>query len=145
MRTLLVLSNQQNFAAALQSALDPARFQIIVKSNAVEASLLLNRGAIDATILDAELPGPRALRGIEEIRVHAPGCPVILFTGEKHCSWEEDAYVLGVAHVPECKAFLFIGAGLYLIDKLLRFAWTLLPRRTISFQALSGDRSVCIL
>jgi len=99
MRTLLVLSNQQNFAAALHTALDPARFQIIVKSSPVEASLLLNRGAIDATILDAELPGPRALRAIEELKVQAPGAPVILYTGEKPCSWEEDAYVLGVAHV----------------------------------------------
>lgn len=99
MRTLLVLSNQPNFAAALQAALEPSRFQIIVKANAAEASLLLNRGAIDATILDAELPGPRALRAIEELRAHAPGCPIILFTGEKPCSWEEDAYVLGVAHV----------------------------------------------
>ena len=99
MRTLLVLSNQHNFPAALQSALDPTRFQIIVKSSAGEASLLLNRGAIDATILDAELPGPRALRAIEELHIQAPGCPVILYTGEKPCSWEEDAYVLGVAHV----------------------------------------------
>lgn len=99
MRTLLVLTNQQNFAAALHAALDPARFQIIVKSSPAEASLLLNRGAIDATILDAELPGPRALRAIEELRMQAPGAPVILYTGEKPCSWEEDAYVLGVAHV----------------------------------------------
>lgn len=99
MRTLLVLSNQQHFAAALHSALDPARFQIIVKSSPAEASLLLNRGAIDATILDAELPGPRALRAIEELRAQAPGAPVLLYTGEKPCSWEEDAYVLGVAHV----------------------------------------------
>lgn len=99
MRTLLVLSTQQNFAAALHAALDPARFQIIVKSSPAEASLLLNRGAIDATILDAELPGPRALRAIEELRMQAPGSPVILYTGEKPCSWEEDAYVLGVAHV----------------------------------------------
>jgi len=99
MRTLLVLSTQQNFAAALHAALDLARFQIIVKSSPAEASLLLNRGAIDATILDAELPGPRALRAIDELRAQAPGAPVILYTGEKPCSWEEDAYVLGVAHV----------------------------------------------
>ncbi|MEQ1859913.1 MAG: ATP-binding protein [Chthoniobacteraceae bacterium] len=99
MRTLLVLTNHANFASALHAALDPARFQIIAKANAAEASLLLNRGAIDATILDAELPGPRAIPAIEELRAQAPGCPVILYTGEKPCSWEEDAYVLGVAHV----------------------------------------------
>jgi signal transduction histidine kinase len=99
MRTLLVLSTQPAFQAALHSALDPAAFQMIAKPGPPEAALLLNRGAIDAAILDADMPGPRALKTIEEVRTHAPGLPIVVFTAEKPCSWEEDAYLLGVAHV----------------------------------------------
>ena len=99
MRTLLVITKQPSLAAAVASVLDPQKFQIIVKEAVGEAEILLSRGAIDATILDVELTDPRAVRLIEEMKAFAPGCPIFVYAGDKEWEWEEDAYLLGVAHV----------------------------------------------
>ena len=99
MRTLLVLTNQEHFGAALHSVLEPSDFQIITKESVPDAEYLLGRGAIDATILDADVAGARTVRSIEELKACAPGCPIILYTGEKQWQWEEEAYLMGVAHV----------------------------------------------
>jgi signal transduction histidine kinase/ActR/RegA family two-component response regulator len=98
-RTLLVLSNQAHFAQAIQAVLEPARFQIIAKESVADAEFLLGRGAIDATILDADLAGSRTIRALEELKSCAPGSAVIIYTGDRQWQWEEDAYLLGVAHV----------------------------------------------
>ena len=99
MRTLLVITKQPSLAAAVASVLDPQKFQIIAKEIVGEAEFLLSRGAIDAAILDVELTDARAVRMIEEMKTFAPHCPVIIYTGDKQWEWEEDAYLLGVAHV----------------------------------------------
>src|SRR5262245_50251148 len=99
MRTLLVISTQPSFTAAVSTVIDATRFQLIVKESVREAEFLLSRGAIDATILDVEQLGARALRSIEDIKTCAPGCPIVVFGGEIHWQWEEDAYLIGVAHV----------------------------------------------
>lgn len=99
MRTLLVVTKQPTLAHAIQAVLDPVKFQLITKEVIGEAELLLTRGAIDATILDLELTDTRAIRVIEELKAYGPGCPILLYTGEKQWQWEEDAYLLGVAHV----------------------------------------------
>lgn len=99
MRTLLVLTRQPSFCAALQTVLDPVRFQFITKEAVNEAELLLVRGAIDAVILDVELTDVRAIRMVTDLRNFAPSCPVIVYAGAKQWEWEEDAYLLGVEHV----------------------------------------------
>src|SRR5580692_8010750 len=99
MRTLLVITRQPSLAHAVQTVLDPGKFQIITKEAIAEAEFLLSRGAIDATILDAELTDARAIRLIEELRTFAPGCPILIYAGEKQWEWEEDAYLLGVEHI----------------------------------------------
>ncbi len=99
MRTLLILTSQPSMAAAIESVLDPGRFQLIVKEHVGEAEFLLGRGAIDATIVDAELTGAGAIRIIEEVAAYAPGSPILVYAGERQWQWEEDAYVLGVSHV----------------------------------------------
>ncbi len=99
MRTLLVITKQTSLASAVQTVLDPIKFQLITKEIVGEAEFLLSRGAIDATILDVELTDTRAIRIIEELRGYAPGCPVLVYAGEKQWEWEEDAYLLGVEHV----------------------------------------------
>lgn len=99
MRTLLVVTSQPAMAAAIGSVLEAGQFQLIVKEHVGEAEFLLGRGAIDATILDAELTGARALRAIEELKSFAPVCPILVFTPDRQWQWEEDAYLLGVAHV----------------------------------------------
>ena len=99
MRTLLVITKQPSLAAAVASVLDPQKFQIIVKEAVGEAEILLSRGAIDATILDVELTDARAVRLIEEMKAFASGCPIFIYAADKEWEWEEDAYLLGVAHV----------------------------------------------
>lgn len=99
MRTLLVISSQTSFTSAISAVLDNARFQVIVKENVREAEFLLSRGAIDATVIDVEQLGAQALRSIEDVKMCAPGCPIVVYGGEIHWQWEEDAYLLGVAHV----------------------------------------------
>ena len=99
MRTLLVITRQPTLSAAVASVLDPVKFQIITKDAVGEAEFLLSRGAIDAAILDVELTDARAVRMIVEMKTFAPDCPILVYTGEKQWEWEEDAYLLGVAHV----------------------------------------------
>lgn len=99
MRTLLVITKQPSLANAVQTVLDPIKFQLITKEAVGEAEFLLSRGAIDATILDVELTDTRAIRVIEELRSFAPGGPILIYAGEKQWEWEEDAYLLGVEHV----------------------------------------------
>src|SRR5688572_12165035 len=99
MRTLLIITKQPSLAGAVQTVLDPIKFQVITKEAVGEAEFLLSRGAIDATILDVELTDTRAIRVIEELKGFAPGCPIVIYAGDKQWEWEEDAYLLGVAHV----------------------------------------------
>src|SRR4051794_14862236 len=99
MRTLLLLTKQPGFAAGAEAALPGGKYQAITKENIWEAETLLARGAIDAVILDVELTDSRAVRTIEQVRQAAPNAPVIVYTGAKQWEWEEDAYMLGVAHV----------------------------------------------
>ena len=86
MRTLLVITRQATLAHAVQTVLDPVKFQLITKEAIGEAEFLLSRGAIDAVILDAELTDARAIRLIEEVKSFAPGCPILMYAGEKQ--WE---------------------------------------------------------
>ncbi|HEY2343139.1 MAG TPA: ATP-binding protein [Chthoniobacteraceae bacterium] len=100
MRTLLVVTKQSSMAAAIGSVLEPDKFQLITKEDVVDAEFLLNRGAIDATILDTELTDSRALRAVDEIKRFAPSCPIIIYTSTgKQWEWEEDAYLQGVHQV----------------------------------------------
>ena len=99
MRTLLVLAKQPSFTAAIQTVLDPVKFQIIAKETVHEAEFLLVRGAIDAIVFDTELNDARAIRTIEELKSFAPGCPILAIAGPDRAEWEEDAYLLGVQHV----------------------------------------------
>lgn len=99
MRTLLVITKQPTMGAAIESVLEPAKFQIIVKEEAGDAEFLLARGAIDATILDVEMTDARAIRAIDELKSFAPGCPILVYTAAKQWEWEEDAFLRGVQHV----------------------------------------------
>ncbi|MDB6156188.1 MAG: Multi-sensor signal transduction histidine kinase [Chthoniobacteraceae bacterium] len=99
MRTLLLLTKHSSLATAIQSILDPSRFHLIIKDAVEDAELLLTRGAIDATILDAQLIDARALRVIDDLKALAPACPILIFSDGKEWEWEEDAYLHGVTQV----------------------------------------------
>src|SRR6185295_18855906 len=99
MITILVLSKQPSFAAAIQSLLDPQKYQIVSRQDVWEAEPLAARGAIDAILLDAQLTDVRAIRVIEEVKACAPECPILVYADAKHPEWEEDAWFAGVSHI----------------------------------------------
>lgn len=99
MRTLLILSKLRAFPAAVEAVADFSKYQIIVKEDLRAAESLLTRGAIDAVILDLELTDINAIKLIEQVRHAAPEAPLIVVSADKHWEWEEDAFLLGVAHV----------------------------------------------
>jgi signal transduction histidine kinase/DNA-binding NarL/FixJ family response regulator len=99
MRTILLLSSQPSFAAAVEAVVDPTQFQIICKQELPDAEFLLSRGAVDVALLDLKLTDSRAIRLIEEVKQAAPGCPIIVYAQTNQREWEEDAYLLGVEHV----------------------------------------------
>jgi signal transduction histidine kinase/DNA-binding response OmpR family regulator len=99
MRELLVITSQPSIAEAVKVSLDPAKYAVVAKESARDAEALLTRGMIDAILLDAELTDIKAIRAIEEIRGVTLDCPILVLTAAKQWEWEEDAFVLGVAHV----------------------------------------------
>ncbi len=99
MRTLLILSKLRAFPASVEAAVDLSKYQLVVKESLRAAEPLLTRGAIDAVILDIELTDVTATRLIEHVREAAPEAPLIVVTEAKQWEWEEDAFLLGVAHV----------------------------------------------
>src|SRR6476660_3127507 len=98
-RTLLLLTKHSSLATAIQAVLDASRYNLIIKDGLEDAELLLTRGAIDATILDAELIDAKAIRVIQDLKNLAPDGPVLIYTANKEWEWEEDAYLHGVTHV----------------------------------------------
>jgi hypothetical protein len=56
--------------------------------------------------------------------------------------WSHYSFVgyltLAYFHVPKAKPFIILGAGMYVIDKILRYIWILWPQRTVVFQP-KGD------
>ncbi len=117
MHTLLVITRQAPFAAVIEASLDPGVYRVIAKEDPASAASLLGRGAVDAIILDLEHPDGVATRAIVEVRAFDPDCPLIVFAGHGPRGWEEEAYLLGTAHVLEkpVRARLLV----YLLGKAL--------------------------
>ncbi|MEO6785569.1 MAG: ATP-binding protein [Chthoniobacteraceae bacterium] len=101
MHTVLVITRQTSLSNAIETALDSGAYRVISKEDAVSAGSLLGRGAVDAIILDVEHANGTAMRAIEEVRSLDPDCPLIVFAGHDPRPWEEEAYLLGTAHVLE--------------------------------------------
>ena len=101
MHTLLVITSHSSFAASIEAALDSGAYRVIAKEDPVSAASLLGRGAVDAIILDLENANGVATRSIVEVRSLDPDCPLIVFAGKGSGGWEEEAYLLGTAHVLE--------------------------------------------
>ena len=101
MQTLLVIAAHPSFAASIEAAINPGAFRVIAKEDPAAAASLLGRGAVDAIILDLENSDGVLTRSIVEIRSFDPDCPLIVFSGLGPGAWEEEAYLLGAAHVLE--------------------------------------------
>ena len=101
MHTLLVITHQPAFAAAIESAIDSASYRVIAKEDTAAAGALLGRGAIDAIILDIDQTDGIPTRVVAQVRTLDPDCPLFIFTAHGPRDWEEEAYLLGATHVIE--------------------------------------------
>ncbi len=99
MKTILVLAEHPDFAAAVREGLNPEHYRIITRASADEAEPLLVHNFAGACILDVETSKVQGLWAVEKLRRRAPKCPVILYAGADKWEWEEEAYLQGVAHV----------------------------------------------
>jgi len=99
MRTLLIVSPNASLAAAVRSALDPTRYQVIEQAEFGESELRLTGASFDLCILDADLTTVEPIRNVQRLRRFLPQCPIILYAAHSQWNWEEEAYLLGVSHV----------------------------------------------
>ena len=117
MHTVLVITYQPNFGTAITAALDPARWRVLIHEDAASASPLFTRQAVDVVLLDVDLNDAQIIRSLKEIQERAGTVPTIVFSVDSKRHWEEEAYLLGVAHILEkpVRAKLLN----HLLDKLL--------------------------
>ena len=99
MKTLLVLGQHPDFAEAVRAAVNPESYRIIHRLSLDEAEPLLHGPLFSACIMDVDAGDARWVWMIEKLRRRAPQCPVIVFSGANTREWEEEAYLMGVAHV----------------------------------------------
>jgi signal transduction histidine kinase len=99
MKTLLIIAPTPSLAAAVRAALDATHYRVIEQSEIREEDLRQQAPLIDACLLDVDLTTVEPIRHLERLRRALPESPVILYVSESHWDWEEDAYLLGVAHV----------------------------------------------
>jgi signal transduction histidine kinase/DNA-binding NarL/FixJ family response regulator len=99
MKTLLVLAQLPELAETLRAALNPEQYRIIHRASFDEAEPLLAHGLAEACIVEVESSNIQGMWFLERLRRRTPKCPVIIYTGAKDLEWEEEAYLLGVAHV----------------------------------------------
>jgi nitrogen-specific signal transduction histidine kinase len=99
MKTILVLSPHPDFAEIIRASLDPGQYGIVHRISVEEAEPLVVHGLAAAVILDANLTGVESVWSIEQLRRRNPRCPIVAFTEFSKADWEEEAFLLGVAHV----------------------------------------------
>jgi signal transduction histidine kinase/DNA-binding NarL/FixJ family response regulator len=99
MKTLLVLAQHPDFAEAVRAAINPESYRIIHRLNLDEAEPLLHGALFSGCIIDVEPADATWIWMIEKLRRRAPQCPIIAYSGANTREWEEQAYLMGVAHV----------------------------------------------
>ena len=99
MKTLLVLSQHPDFAEAIKAAVNPEHYRIVHRLSLEEAEPLLHGALFGACVIDAGANAGQWIWTVEKLRRRAPRCPVIIYTDARASEWEEEAYLMGVAHV----------------------------------------------
>jgi signal transduction histidine kinase/DNA-binding NarL/FixJ family response regulator len=123
MNTVVVISTQTEFAAAVSAALDSSLYRVIAQSELSEDELRLSAGSIDACICEADLTTVKPIRTLERLRRILPHCPLILYAAAPGQEWEEEAYVIGASQVlakPVRARLLNAALGRLLADKAAR-------------------------
>ena len=99
MKTVLLLAPQPEVADSIRAALDPARYRVLHRADAAEAEPFIERGLAEACLLDLDLTGVQSAWILEKLARRLPGVPLVILCGARSPEWEEEAYLLGAAHV----------------------------------------------
>ncbi|HXC99506.1 MAG TPA: ATP-binding protein [Verrucomicrobiae bacterium] len=140
MKTLLVLGQHPDFAEAVRAAVNPESYRIIHRLSLDEAEPLLHGPLFSACIIDLEPGDARWIWMIEKLRQRAPQCPVIVFGGASSREWEEEAYMMGVAHVLSKPVRSRLLSSL--LDRIFNLATPTLSRPTRSLAPASALREM---
>jgi CheY-like chemotaxis protein len=81
MMRVLVIDDDANVAAAIQSILERRSYQTVLASRAHAGIHALETSQFDVVIVDIFMPGMSGLDTIRTIRQKAPGIPIVAMTG----------------------------------------------------------------
>ena len=99
MKTVLVIAGEVGLADAVRAVLDPACYRVVHQADTSEAEPMLANGSVDVCILGTALTDIHPIRALERIRRAAPRVSVLVYTSSRRREWEEEALLLGVAHI----------------------------------------------
>ena len=99
MKTILVLAQHPDLPEAIGGALGPDEYRIIHRVGLAEAEPFLHERLVNLCVFDAEAHDVQAMWALEKLRRRMPGTPLIVYTAPGQWEWEEEAYLLGVAHI----------------------------------------------
>jgi signal transduction histidine kinase len=99
MKTLLVLAEHPDFAAAIRAAVSPERYRVVHRTGVDEAESMLRPELVGICIADADLTGVESLWLVERVRHRLPHCPMLVYAGTARPEWEEEIYLRGVRQV----------------------------------------------
>jgi signal transduction histidine kinase/DNA-binding NarL/FixJ family response regulator len=99
MKTILVLAEHPDFAAAIRAVVDPERYRVVHRTGLDEADAMLQADLVNICIADVDTMGVQALWLVERLRRRLPDCPMLVYSGAARPEWEEEIYLQGVRHV----------------------------------------------
>jgi two-component system, chemotaxis family, chemotaxis protein CheY len=82
---ILIADDEADFRAMLRAGLEAAGHQVEEVEDGDGALRVVGRGAADLVFCDLFMPGKDGLETIRELRLLAPGVPVIAISGGGHC------------------------------------------------------------
>ncbi|MDD5141365.1 MAG: ATP-binding protein [Verrucomicrobiales bacterium] len=99
MKSILVLSNNPEFAEAIRTSLDAAQYRVVHRLTVDEAEPLLVHGQVAVCILDADLLDVEIVWVVDRLRRFDARSPIVVYTSASESAWEEEAFLHGVTHV----------------------------------------------
>jgi CheY-like chemotaxis protein len=112
MARLLIVEDDANQRLLYREAFEEDGCKVIEARDGRDALTCIQRDALDAVVLDIDLPGMDGLDTLTRIHNLKPRLPVILNTAyaaykDRYVSWLADAYVIKSSSVDELKRAVF--------------------------------------
>lgn len=82
MSTILIVDDEESILAVTSAILERQGYTTIKAENADAADTILDKGGVDAMIVDIVLPGRGGLDLLMNLRQHNPTIPVIVMSGK---------------------------------------------------------------